>query len=216
MMYTQAMKGSLQIALDYANKLIEVTQNKDGCELDESRLQACKEREEFLRQERGVIYRLMGNYKEALTDFHHILAIREDYECLIQMSYLKDLMEDKSGALDYARRAKKVQGDADLDRPGRGAFCLGFKALPDEYRHWLLNVDEGSWASSSSVWGSISVQLPKEVCSENAKTALPATQQAELPSCPTDRTEDDNVKLGVNILLELEPVLIAWENGLNT
>ena len=83
-MYTQAMKGNNQIALELANTLVEDIQN------------------EYARQERAVILRLMGKYAEALKEFDDVLASGEDYECLIQASYIKNLMGDESGALEYA------------------------------------------------------------------------------------------------------------------
>jgi tetratricopeptide (TPR) repeat protein len=138
-MYTQAMKGSHQIGLDYANILLQIIQHAYGCWYDESTVQVFRKNEELVRQERAVILRLMGKYEEALREFDDLLAHGEDYECLIQMSYLKHLMGDKSGALEYARQAKKIESP-EVDKPGYGAFVLGFKALPDEYRQWLRSV----------------------------------------------------------------------------
>ena len=178
-MYMQAMRGSLQIALDYANKVIEIAHSADGCGYAELVLQ--------VRQERAVILRLMGTYDEALKEFEDILAAEEDYECLIQTSYLKHLMEDESGALEYARRAKKIEPPR-IHEPSYGPFLLGgFKTLPNAYRLWLLKVDAGSVGpASSSVAGMSSVQPPPEACTERA---LPARTPIHLrplytPKCP--------------------------------
>jgi hypothetical protein len=43
--------------------------------------------------------------------------------------------------LEHALRAKQHQSPM-LGKLGYGAFRLGFKALPNKYRQWLLNVDE--------------------------------------------------------------------------
>jgi len=72
----------------------------------------------YLRQEKAVIFRLMGKWKEALEEFVHLLDVQEDYDFLIQVSYLKRLMQDESRALDYARRAQKIcQGEEQLRSP---------------------------------------------------------------------------------------------------
>lgn len=130
-MYTQATKGRHQRALDYAEKLIQISQGA---------------KEQFIfRQERAVTWRLMGKHEDAHKEFDDILlANGETYELLIQTSYLKHLMEDKRGALEYALRAKKfLECHHELSTTsGYGAFTLGFKALPNDYRQWLWNVDE--------------------------------------------------------------------------
>jgi tetratricopeptide (TPR) repeat protein len=185
-MYMQAMRGSLQIALDYANKMIEIAHSADGCGYAELVVQEYRENKDLVRQERAVILRLMGRYDEALKEFEDILATEEDYECLIQTSYLKHLMEDESGALEYARRAKKIE-PPEICKTSYGAFRLsGFKTLPNEYRLWLLKVDAGSVGpASSSVAGMSSVQPPPEACTERA---LPARTPIHLrplytPNC---------------------------------
>jgi len=135
-MFAQAMKGSHQKALECVDWMIAYWQNR-GLPYDGLRLQAC-------RQERAVIWRLMGENDRALEEFNALLALQEDYECLAQMSYLKHLMEDTSGALEYARRAKGLQRP-ELEKPGflsTTVMTLGFRALPDEYRRWLVNVGD--------------------------------------------------------------------------
>lgn len=149
-MYTLAMKGNHEIALEYANKMVEVIQNLDVCDYDESIVQFFKTNGGLIRQERAVILRLMGKYEEALKEFDDLLAPEEDYECLIQMSYLKSLMKDEKGSLEYALRAKKLEGYRELHSPRYGAFILGCKALPDKYRQWCSSVvDESQRASST-------------------------------------------------------------------
>jgi len=59
------------------------------------------------------------------------------------MSYLKHLMGDKSGALEYARRAQRMQRpklELELYH-SKTLMTLGVRALPDKYRRWLVNVD---------------------------------------------------------------------------
>jgi tetratricopeptide (TPR) repeat protein len=107
-MYTQAMKASHQVALDYANTMIDVIQNAYESRCDKSQEPVFFKEEEFIKQERAVILRLMGKYDEALREFDDLLTLEESYECLIQTSYLKHLMEDKGGALEYALRAKDM------------------------------------------------------------------------------------------------------------
>ena len=186
-MYMQAMRGSLQIALDYANKVIEIAHSADGCGYAELVLQEFRKNKDAVRQDRAVILRLMGTYDEALKEFEDILAAEEDYECLIQTSYLKHLMEDESGALEYACRAKRIESPG-IHEPSYGAFQLGgFNTLPNAYRLWLLKVDAGSVGpASSSVAGMSSVQPPPEACTERA---LPARTPIHLrplytPKCP--------------------------------
>lgn len=125
MMYTQAMRGKHEIALDYCNKIMEVGKTKS---LDAY-----------------VILRLMGKYEEAFEGFDDSLAEKETYECLMQTSYLKYLMKDEIGALVYALRAKKM-GDAKRDKPSYGKLdSLVVNALPDEtFCQWLLNVDDST------------------------------------------------------------------------
>jgi tetratricopeptide (TPR) repeat protein len=137
-MYTQAMEGCHPVALDYANKMIEVNENAFKPPMQASR----EVIDLYLRQEKAVIFRLMGKWKEALEEFGHILDVEEDYDCLIQVSYLKRLMQDESGALDYARRARKIlQGEEQLRSPSHRPFCLGLK-YPDEHHKWILNVHD--------------------------------------------------------------------------
>lgn len=139
-MYTQAMQGCHAVALDYANKMIEFNQNAFKPLVEGF---SCEYVELYLRQERAVIFRLMGKWDEALKEFEHLLDVEEKYACLIQVSYLKSLRGDTNGALDYARRAKKeFECDEQSHSPGHGAFSLGFKALPNEYRKWIFNVDQ--------------------------------------------------------------------------
>jgi hypothetical protein len=66
-------------------------------------------------------------------------------------------MGDKSEALAYALLAKECEIKFE---PSYGAFNLGFKALPDYYRQWLLSVDAGG--TSSSFGELSSVQLSNE------------------------------------------------------
>jgi hypothetical protein len=133
MMYTQAMRGKHEIALDYCNKLIEVGNKREEYN-SETRL-----------LDTYVILRLMGKYEEAFEGFDDSLAQKETYECLMQTSYLKYLMKDEIGALVYALRAKKM-GDAKRDKPSYGKLdSLVVNALPDEtFCQWLLNVDESA------------------------------------------------------------------------
>ena len=141
----QALRGCHQISLDNAETLLENIRHAIECGHDEAVVQAFRNKENFVRQERAVILRLMGKYAEALRELRDLLTSGGDYECLIQLSYLLHLMKDESGALEYACRAKRLDAPwlaRGLDRPGMCAFVLGFKALPDAYRQWLLNVDE--------------------------------------------------------------------------
>lgn len=139
-MYTQAMQGCHPVALDYANKMIEVNQNAFKPLVQGY---SCEYVELYLRQERAVIFRLMGKWDEALKELEHLLEVEQNYACNIQVSYLKSLMGDTSGALDYARRAKKeFECDEQKHNPGYGTFSLGFKALPDDYRKWVFHVDQ--------------------------------------------------------------------------
>jgi len=132
-MYAQATKGRHQRASDYSEKLIETSQD-------------AKEHF-FFRQERAVIWRLMGKHEDAHKEFNDLLlANGETYELLIQTSYLKHLMKDKHGALEYALRAKKLlERDLRLSTTlGYGAFTLGFKALPNDYCQCFLNADKST------------------------------------------------------------------------
>ena len=140
-----SLEGLSSNFLDNAETLLENIRHAIECGHDEAVVQAFRNKENFVRQERAVILRLMGKYAEALKELRDLLTNGEDYECLIQLSYLMHLMKDKSGALEYACRAKRLDAPwlaRGLDRPGMCAFVLGFKALPDAYRQWLLNVDE--------------------------------------------------------------------------
>jgi tetratricopeptide (TPR) repeat protein len=135
-MYAQAMKGRHEIALGYADEMIERA--------------LCSEHAVCMRQERAVILRMMGKNEEAESEFKNLLAPGEDYECLIQMSYIKHLEGDFKGALKYARRAKKLESPVRFDMP-EYRFTLAVKALPTEFCHWLLyHVDESTEASASS------------------------------------------------------------------
>jgi hypothetical protein len=70
------------------------------------------------------------------------LDVQKDYDCLIQVSYLKRLMQDESGALDYAGCAQKIlHGEEQSSSPSHRPFCLGFK-YPDEHHKWILNLDD--------------------------------------------------------------------------
>lgn len=131
MMFAQAMEGSQDKALECIDWMIAYALSL-GYSYDKVMLQS-------YRQERAVIWRLMGEYDMALEEFAALLAFGEDYECLTQMSYLKHLMGDKSGALEYARRAQRMQRpELDLTQT---LMILGVRALPDKYRRWLVNVD---------------------------------------------------------------------------
>ena len=131
MMFAQAMEGSKDKALECINRIIADALSL-GYSYDEVELQS-------YRQERAVIWRLMGDYDMALEEFAALLAFGEDYECLTQMSYLKHLMGDRSGALEYARRAQRMhRPELDLSKT---LMTLGVCALPDKYCHRLVNVD---------------------------------------------------------------------------
>lgn len=182
-----AMKGSHLIALEYVNKMQTCFKHGNVVYMPDRWVNG------------AIILRLMGKYGEALKLFDGMLANGEDYECLIQASYLKYLMEDKSGALEYARRAKKVESP-ETNMPGYGAFSLGFKALPDQYRQWLLNVVDITGASSSSIWDVLTVQLPKEqLQTEHTNKAFAANQQIESLRWKFSYRSvmDDNVKLEI-------------------
>jgi len=77
-------------------------------------------------------------------EFDELLALGpEDFACLTQMSYLKHLMGDTSGALEYARWAKCLEREPeDPEYLCRRLMSLGFQALPDAYFHWFENTDE--------------------------------------------------------------------------
>jgi hypothetical protein len=94
----QALRGCHQISLDNAETLLENIRHAIECGHDESVVQAFRNKESFVRQERAVILRLMGKYAGALKELRDLLTNGEDYECLIQLSYLMHLMKDKSGA----------------------------------------------------------------------------------------------------------------------
>lgn len=145
------MKGNYEIALTYANRMLK------SCEVHGS----ITKTSQIWLLNRAVIFTLMEKYKEALESFHAALDANGEnmYACLIQTSYLKYLMADKSGALEYALQAKKYE-NADVRKPGFGAFTLSYKALPNEYREWLLNVVDSTGALSSSIWDSLTI--PKE------------------------------------------------------
>jgi hypothetical protein len=66
-------------------------------------------------------------------EFEGLLVLEEDYECLIQINYLKHLMENKSEALAYAFQPKNLKSAKIKYSLGYGAFNLGFKALLHEY-----------------------------------------------------------------------------------
>lgn len=91
-------------------------------------------------QERAVIWRLMGEYEKALKEFDALLTFEEDYECLVQASYLKGLTNDESGALKYARRARELKRP-ELEQFGhlsKSLMTLGVNALPKGYRRWWV------------------------------------------------------------------------------
>ena len=192
MRFMQAMKGSHELALHYDKKI------------SEAGLKDLKENQTHKRSvERAVILRLMGKYEEALKEFADDLYMdcrRCHYECLVQMSYLLDRMGDKIGALDYACGAKKLEGDIELNGPGSGAFRLGVKALPKEYRHWLLNVDESGWATSNSVLDVLSVQLPGNPLTENARMAFAGIQQARLLRWKLHRLRSEHKMMLLEVL----------------
>lgn len=142
-------------------------------------MQALKVQEMTFTRERGVVLRLLGEaqmkvgdedgakktFVEAQEEFDKAQqALGENYECLIQTSYLKYLMNDERGQMLAARRAKRLEAISQLNCPGYGAFVLGYKALPEEYREWLLHADACSEpVLSSSVWVSSNANLnPKE------------------------------------------------------
>lgn len=157
-MQVQAMKGNHQIALEYANKI------------HEAKFPSAKYKS-VCSPERAIIWRLMGRYEDALQEFEGYLEMfKPRYADLIQVCYLKYLMDDKIGAFEYALRAKRLEGGASDE-----AFFLGSRALPDEFRQRLLIVDESAWPEILSFgWGS-----PREHWTENARKALDAKEQSE-------------------------------------
>jgi hypothetical protein len=62
-MYTEAMKGNYQTTLNYANKMIDVIQKAYERGYVESVIQELREDEGLLKQERGVILRLMASMR---------------------------------------------------------------------------------------------------------------------------------------------------------
>lgn len=157
------MKGSYQIALNLANKLVEDCQNtRTGIEgITQTEIVST------YKQERAVILRLIGetqskiqakrlfdealeDLEEALRGFEELGASKMCFSCLIQMSYLKNLLEDESGALAYDLQANELKFD--WQRPGEDPFLLCFKALPDEYckRHFNVRDDDAMALTSVS------------------------------------------------------------------
>lgn len=153
------MNGNYQIALNLANKLVEDCQNTragiDGTT-----------QTEFVstyKQERAVILRLIGvktqskrlfdealkDFEEALRGFEALGEAKMQFFCLIQMSYLKNLLEDESGALACALQAKEMK--LDWQRPGEDPFLLCFKALPDEYCRGIFNIRDDDAGLLTSV-----------------------------------------------------------------
>lgn len=193
-MYTQAMKGNYLKALDYTDKMKMCKTH--GYVPNMSQVQWLN---------RAVILRLLGNYEEALKSFDGVLANGEDlYECLIQISYLKYLMEDRSGALEYALRAKKYE-IPEFNEPGYGAFKLSYKALPDEYRRWLLNVVDSTGASSSCIWDSLNVQLPEEtVQTKNANQQIIELLRLKFSCC-----EVNNIRFEISEALNVVDNFLA-------
>jgi hypothetical protein len=84
---------------------------------------------------------------------------------------------------------------------------LGFKALPDEYRQWLLNLDESTATSSSFVWSLPSVQLPKEQWTEDTRTALEAKRCVVLLKCKVSNCR---------IHKEANKKFLKWLNAMDT
>jgi tetratricopeptide (TPR) repeat protein len=75
-MFSQAMKGNHQMALEYANKVIEVIHNAYRFE---DRIESLEKNEKFVKREGAMVLRLMGNYADALKEFNDLLARGEDY-----------------------------------------------------------------------------------------------------------------------------------------
>lgn len=86
MVFTQAMNGSYQTALDQANVLIDAIQNEYVLICDDKSMQSLPAFELLVKQERAVVVRLMDKKVEVLREFFYILAYAESYHCLIQIS----------------------------------------------------------------------------------------------------------------------------------
>ncbi|KAG0608914.1 hypothetical protein M758_8G142700 [Ceratodon purpureus] len=121
MRYAQAIRGNFQVALDYANALIQ----------DRTSVHHL-----LHRQERAVILRLLGKHGEALKEFDDLLKPGFDYECQIERSCVKYLMGNKDEALEDAHYAQRIC-------PAREALhvsLLSFNAIPPDFREWISKV----------------------------------------------------------------------------
>ncbi|KAG0564867.1 hypothetical protein KC19_8G146300 [Ceratodon purpureus] len=121
MSYAQAIQGNFQVALDYANALIQDRTSNFHL---------------LHRQERAVILRLLGKHVEALKEFDDLLKPGFDYECQIERSCVKYLMGNKDEALEDARYAQHICPA----REASHASLLSFNAIPPDFREWISKV----------------------------------------------------------------------------